>query len=208
MSGLWHQYPFLKYPYKEFQDRKIKVLVQEKVILDMGGGKRFQKWLRQYERLFVGVEYKTFDFDESTSPDIVGDIHNIPLEDKSIDAVICYSVLEHVIDPVRAIAEIHRVLKDRGKLLLYVPSTYPYHAHRGHYPDYWRFFDDTVELLFEDWSNSEVQKVGGYFRALFFFLPLQQHMRWLLDPLSYALDTAFRTDQRSTTSGYIVYAEK
>lgn len=198
----------MRYPHEQFLDEKIALIAKQKRVFDIGGGGRFQKWLAKYEPLFAATEYKTVDYDASTKPDIVGDIHALPLIDESADAVICYAVLAHVRDPIRAMEEIHRVLVAGGSVLVYVPSVYPYMARHGHYPDNWRFFDDTIKLLFEKFSSYESVKVGGYFRALSYFVPYQHKLRWLLDPTAFALDALLRTERRSTTSGYIIYAVK
>jgi SAM-dependent methyltransferase len=194
--------------YKKFIDEKIKEIAQEKIVLDLGGGRRFAKWLGEYKSLFDNCDYKTMDYDGSTGADVVGDIHQIPLENESIDAVICSSVLEHVENPIIAIREVRRILKKNGKLFVYIPSIYPYHARKGHYPDYWRFFDDTIDVLFKDFSRVEFVKRGGYFKAMFFFLPLQYHFRFIIDPLSGFLDAIFKTDKKTTTSGYYIYVVK
>ena len=198
----------MRYPHDIFLDSKVRAIAKEKTVYDIGGGPGFQKWLKQYKPLFANVDYKTVDYNANLEPDIVGDIHHLPFEDGSIPAIICYAVLAHVRDPIRAVEEMQRVLVPGGKLLVYVPSIYPYIAAKGKYPDYWRFFDDTIEMLFGGWSRYEYVKVGGYFKALFFFIPYQHRIRWLIDPLSHVLDTLFRTKERHTTSGYIIYATK
>lgn len=179
-----------------------------KDVLDVGGGEPFGKWMKEYKPLFAGCEYRSFDYDASTGADVVGDIHAMPLPDDSVGGVICNSVLEHVRDPRAAVAELRRVMRPGAAAFLHLPSIYPYHARKGHYPDYWRFFGDTVEDLFKDFSSLETRKRGGYFLALSFFIPLQHKARWLLDPLSNALDALFRTECRSTTVGYYVLAVK
>lgn len=194
--------------YKKFIDEKMADIAKEKTVLDVGGAKRFTKWLSEYQELFKNCEYKTMDYDDTTGADVVGDIHNIPLKDESIDAIICSSVLEHVENPIVAVKEMYRILKKGGKLFAHIPSTYPYHARKGHYPDYWRFFDDTIHLLFKDFSRFDFVKRGGYFKAVFFFLPLQHRMRFLIDPLADFLDSLLKTEKRSTTSGYYIYGVK
>ncbi|MEK7180167.1 MAG: class I SAM-dependent methyltransferase [Patescibacteria group bacterium] len=194
--------------YKKFIDEKIAEIAKEKIVLDIGGGERFTKWLSEYKHLFGNCDYRTMDYDGSTGADVVGDIHKIPLENGSIDAAICCSVLEHIANPTIALGEIYRILKRGGKVFVYVPSIYPYHARVGHYPDYWRFFDDTIEILFKDFSKVEFVKRGGYFKALFFFLPLQHRIRFIIDPLAEFLDWLLKTENRSTTSGYYIYAVK
>lgn len=191
-----------------FVRQSIEKIAKEKVVLDVGGGTRFGKWLREYEPLFKNCDYRTFDFDSSTGADVVGDIHAIPLPDGAVDGIICSSVLEHVRDPLRAMGELQRILKPGGSLFLYVPSIYPYHAHRGHYADYWRFFDDTMNELFTGFESIEKHKRGGYFLALSFFVPMQHKLRWLLTPSADFLDRMLKTERRSTTAGYYVFARK
>lgn len=196
------------YPHKQFIDEKMADLSKAKIILDVGGGDPFQKWLSPYKHLFKNSDYKSMDYDSRTEADIVGDIHDIPLKDNTIEGIICSSVLEHVHNPIRAVEEMRRILKPGGKIFLYVPSIYPYHARKGSYEDYWRFFDDTLKYMFRDFSKVEMIKVGGYFKALFFFVPMQHKIRFILDPLASILDTFFKTEKRTTTSGYCLYAIK
>lgn len=183
-------------------------IAKARVVLDVGGGERFGKWMKEYEPLFATCDYRTFDFDATTGADVVGDIHSIPLPDDSVDAIICSSVLEHVRDPLRAMAELTRVLRTGGSIFFYVPSMYPYHARPGHYPDYWRFFGDTVTELFIGYQSVEIHKRGGYFLALSFFVPFQHKLRLLLNPLAEGLDVILKTKRRNTTAGYYVYAVK
>ncbi|MEQ1500198.1 MAG: class I SAM-dependent methyltransferase [Parcubacteria group bacterium] len=193
---------------KKFIDEKVKEISKSNLVLDVGGGEPFTKWLSEYKGIFDKCDYKTMDYDRSTSPDIVGDIHNIPLQNDTVDAIICNCVLEHVENPILAVKEMYRVLKPGGKVFVHVPSIYPYHARKGHYPDYWRFFDDTIEVLFKEFKVVEMQKRGGYFKALMFFLPLQHKLRFVIDPLSEFLDNLFGMEKRNTTSGYYIYAVK
>jgi len=48
------------------------------------------------------------------------DLHSLSYGDRSFDIVLCSQVLEHVADPVRAIAELKRVAKK--KLIISVPN--------------------------------------------------------------------------------------
>lgn len=187
---------------------KMKEMADCKTILDIGGGEPFQKWLKPYRHLFENCDYKTMDPDGSTGPDLVGDIHKIPLADASVEGVICSSVLEHIEDPHRAVGEMNRILKQGGKIFVYVPSIYPYHARKGHYPDYWRFFDDTLKMLFKEFGVLEIEKRGGYFSALSFFVPWRHKIPRFFDGLAGCLDRAIKSKRRSTTSGYYLYAVK
>ena len=55
----------------------------------------------------------------------VGNIENIPIENASLDAVMCSEVLEHVDCPKESIQELVRVLKPGGIMALSVPRYLP-----------------------------------------------------------------------------------
>ena len=67
------------------------------------------------------VCYQVMDPTLEYHPDIVGDIHALPFQDSSQEAIICLAVLEHVEDPWLACRELWRVLKPGGYCLIYVP---------------------------------------------------------------------------------------
>jgi len=53
---------------------------------------------------------------------IKGSAEEIPLSDASVDAVTCIGVVEYLPDRVRALREIHRILRPKGFALLTFPS--------------------------------------------------------------------------------------
>lgn len=53
--------------------------------------------------------------------DIISDIIKIPVEDNKFDNVLCTEVLEHIPYPEKAIEEIARILKPKGKLVITAP---------------------------------------------------------------------------------------
>lgn len=50
-----------------------------------------------------------------------GDVTRLPLRDGSLGTVLAFDVLEHVAQPEQALAELSRVLRPGGQLLLHVP---------------------------------------------------------------------------------------
>ncbi len=196
------------YDYEKFFEQKLKELARENYILDVGGGHPFQKRMAKYRNLFTGRRYETLDISSQYNPTIVGDIHNLPLENESVDAILCKSVLEHLQEPKKAIEEMWRVLKKGGKILVYTHFIYPYHARCGIYGDFFRFSEESLRHLFSNFSQMEIKKEGGYFRALMFFMPFQAKLRFFLEPIAYFLDKIFRTEKKSTTAGYYLYAVK
>ncbi len=165
---------------KFFEEKCIDLFDNSKSVLDIGEGLRARKetgskydssraWLKEY---IEKVDYTVMDPVPDYGPDIVGDIHAIPLTDNSVDAIICLAVLEHVKDPVRAMEEMHRVLKPGGRLLIYVPFLYYYHAHEGYYEDYWRFTKDTLEHLAKPFSRFDYVHVRDRIEMIVRLTPL------------------------------------
>ncbi|MEO1054654.1 MAG: methyltransferase domain-containing protein [Bacteroidota bacterium] len=71
-----------------------------------------------------GEDYITADI-ESPLAKVKMDVHEIPFEDNSFDVAMCNHVMEHVDDDIKAMSEIHRVLKPGGWAILQVPFFYP-----------------------------------------------------------------------------------
>jgi hypothetical protein len=71
-----------------------------------------------------------------------------------------------------------------------VPSIYPYHARpgAGGYPDYWRFFEDSLRMMLSDFSSVAIAGEGGPATAMvLFILSLNRKGRFLW-PLAEGID--------------------
>ncbi|MDA0207276.1 MAG: class I SAM-dependent methyltransferase, partial [Acidobacteria bacterium] len=118
--------------------------------------------------------------------DCVGDLAAIPLATDSFDAALNVVVLEHLPRPDLALAEIARVLKPGGKLLLVAPQQWEVHQ-APH--DYFRFTRYGLEELCRRAGLvlDSIEPMGGYFAllarrlmgSLNFF---QGGLRWLAFP--------------------------
>jgi SAM-dependent methyltransferase len=75
--------------------------------------------IRKSFRKRKDLKYLTADLFKRA--DLKLDITAIELEDNSIDAVICYHVLEHVDEDRKGMAELYRIVKPGGWALLQVP---------------------------------------------------------------------------------------
>lgn len=96
------------------------------------------------------VELVETDVAFGSTTQIVCDAHDLPFDDASFDAVIVQAVLEHVADPYRCVAEIHRVLKSDG--LVYAETPFMQQVHMAAY-DFTRFTHLGHRRLFRAFSE-------------------------------------------------------
>jgi SAM-dependent methyltransferase len=94
---------------------------------------------------------------------IIFDGHDIPFKEDSFDAVIIQAVLEHVVDPVRCVDEIHRILKKDG--LIYAETPFMQQVHLGRY-DFTRYTHLGHRRLFRKFEEVESGAVCGPGMAL------------------------------------------
>lgn len=115
-------------------------------VLDVGAG------TAPYRALFSHCQFETHDFGEYenykdgsegiySKLNYVSDVCNIPAADQSFDVILCTEVLEHVPYPIDALAEMCRLVKVGGRLLLTAPlgsglHQQPFHFYGG-YTDHW-----------------------------------------------------------------------
>lgn len=60
--------------------------------------------------------------------DLVANGEELPLPTGSVDAIVCESLLEHVPQPEKIVAEMYRVLRPGGQMYIVIPFVYPFHA--------------------------------------------------------------------------------
>ena len=70
--------------------------------------------------------------------------------------------LEHVYDPTKAVANLRKMLKEKGVIYGYVPYLYYYHSPNNlKFQDYYRFSKDALAYLFRDFQNVELFPIRG-----------------------------------------------
>ncbi len=67
------------------------------------------------------IAYYSSDFEDEFLADYKFDITNVDQPNETFDTIICYHILEHIIDDVKAMQELYRVLKPNGKLYIQTP---------------------------------------------------------------------------------------
>jgi SAM-dependent methyltransferase len=134
---------------------------EEKRLLDIApqdyrGARQF--WTR--------CRVETLDIDPSARADYTADIcSDTGIPANSFDFILCTEVLEHTLQPFDAVAEMHRLLRPGGLLLLSVPFNFRIH---GPLPDCWRFTEHGIRALLGAGRFDEIQidEVATLDRAL------------------------------------------
>lgn len=107
--------------------------------------------------LFPGREYIGCDVQEGRGVDRIEDIHDMTFADESVGTVLAFDTLEHVADPIRALQEIHRVLKPGGTVAISSVMFFVIHAHPW---DFWRFTPEGFGRLLEPFEQRLVLAHG------------------------------------------------
>ena len=85
-------------------------------VLDVAPTRLFQKQCRK----LPNIDYLSIDISSPLAMQ-KADITDLPFDDDSFDCIICYHVLEHVVDDRKAMRELHRVLRPGGWAVLQSP---------------------------------------------------------------------------------------
>jgi SAM-dependent methyltransferase len=153
------------------------------------------------------IDVVSFDIYASGSTTLLGDAHHMPFQPDVFDAACIQYVLEHVLEPVRVVDELRRVLRANGLVYAVTPFLQPVHegaldftrfTHSGHR---WlfRWFEEiesgvamgpgsvalqTVDYLVRSIARSRA--AGKLAKVLFFWLRFVERLM----SEKYALDTA------------------
>lgn len=107
--------------------------------------------------LLAGKSFVGCDAREGPGVDRVEDVHALSFGDATVGTVFLLETLEHVRDPLRAMAEVHRVLRPGGIVVASSCMDTPVHEHPA---DYWRFPPQGFDLLLERFTPRRVYVQG------------------------------------------------
>ena len=109
-------------------------------VLDVGCADRWAQSNLSKNCEYIGLDYPaTGQALYKATPDIFASASALPFASSSFDTVLLLEVLEHLEQSAFALAEIRRVLKPNGRLLLTIPFLYPMHDEPHDYQRYTRY---------------------------------------------------------------------
>lgn len=117
--------------YARYLEKRRKALMRWKesgLLLDVGCATGdFLAHMAQYDWQVQGVEPSLSASERARQEHhldvLTGDLSQSRFPDRHFDVVTLWDVLEHLHDPLGALTEIHRILKDDGLLVIELPST-------------------------------------------------------------------------------------
>ena len=76
-------------------------------------------FIKKFKKI-TNWNYVSIDL-KSPIADIKANVYNLPFEENYFDLILCNHVLEHIEDDYKALNELHRVIKNKGTLIVQVP---------------------------------------------------------------------------------------
>jgi SAM-dependent methyltransferase len=155
-----------------FIRRRLYSAIKEKssllsgVILDLGCGSKPYIHLFTKSSQYIGVDIENPGHDHSKEDvDVYYDGKKLPFANEHFDNAFFSEVLEHIFEPEETLAEVHRVLKKDGLLLLTVPFAWDEHEIPN---DYGRYTSFGVKHLLHkcNFEIVEIEKTGHFFEVI------------------------------------------
>jgi len=186
-------------------------------VLNVGSGGEVGKTLDTVAAA-KGFAVTSMDIDPARNPDLVADLMDSGLPSNSYDALVLSEVLEHIKVPHVAIAEVHRILKPGGRVIITAPLMFPLHDRPA---DFYRFTKYGLAYLLPDFREITIRERDTWAESLL-VVPIRLLfekgamcrivgggflvMSLVLHPIAVVLGRLCRTD--FLTTGYSVTAVK
>lgn len=116
---------------------------------------------------------ETLDIDPKSGATYIADLctdNSDTIPSNLFDVVICTEVLEHTLQPFKAVDEIARVLRKGGVAVVSTPYNFRIH---GPLPDCWRFTEHGLRELFKNYEIIELNQLEEENR---FLMPIHYTM--------------------------------
>ena len=123
----------------EFYNRINSLINENSIVVDFGAGRGSwmndkcdyrlkSRTLKNKVGKLIGVDIDERVLQNKSTDENFVIKEKIPLEDNSVDLVICDWVLEHITEPLKFYVEINRILKPNGYFVARTPNFYAYYA--------------------------------------------------------------------------------
>jgi ubiquinone/menaquinone biosynthesis C-methylase UbiE len=149
--------------YWDYRDRRALAFIRdERNILDVGCGEgiTLEKLLQGFpDRNVIGIDYsseKVKICGQHQLPARNGNACKLEFSDHSFDCCLFLEVVEHLLDPLMALKEIHRVLRKGGLFLLIFPNDWLFKVARLSFLKFKEAFSPSGHV--KQWTPSEMRK--------------------------------------------------
>ena len=138
------------------------------IVLDVGCGRMpYKNIILEQNNVtkYIGLDIETAIDYGGEKADILWINNRIPLDDQSVDSILCTEVLEHIFDLNLFLLEIRRVLRPEGKAFFTIPFLWPLHEvpHDAHRLTPWMVNQAMTNSGFK---NINIYALGGWHAAL------------------------------------------
>lgn len=109
----------------ELAQKQLSLIGENKFILDIGCNEGELTKIISKKNKVIGMELSEGAVKKAKTKGlevIKGDVYKIPFKDNYFDLVHFSEVIEHILDTDKALMEIHRVLKPKGRLIMTTPN--------------------------------------------------------------------------------------
>ncbi len=183
-------------------------------VIDIGGGDSPSYY--QFFKKADDLDIESVDLKKSSGTRHIIDLENepLPFRDAYADQVLLFNILEHIFNHQFLINETHRILKNEGIALGFVPFFINVHPDPH---DYFRYTAEALELIFKKagFKKCEIRAIGlgswavNFNNILFLFPRL---FSVIVFPIYYFLDLLIMRFRPKITErfplGYFFIAEK
>lgn len=161
-------YSDTRFPVIMFMKKEVPLLSGNVLNVSSGGWTVPKQFLSKNVSRYTTFDRKKYG-DSINVVDVIGDVHKMPFKNEEFDAIINNQSLECYENPFQAIAEMYRILKPGGVLLIDTPFNHSWFGY-GSTPesakkknkvyDYWRITPQGLELLLKDFSKVSIDTSG------------------------------------------------
>jgi|TARA_B110000444_G_C18850992_1_gene605578 hypothetical protein len=135
-------------------------------VLDVGGKKINRRGQFNPSRTKV-VSWKYLNTDNSTQPDYIASVYDMPINNKAIQTVVFCEILEYLEEPDKALKEIRRILTVNGHIIGSIPFLSPVHGDKKY--DQIRYTKQGLSNLFKsnEFEIIELYEMGSTSAVIF-----------------------------------------